>query len=119
MVVVAVGHREAEIDEALAPLMQEIWRAGIATTMSCQKAIPGFSWIEFESTTDLARFMDIVVAFDPDADTMYDRAVSTLSVPMPEGCWDYTLTPREIGGREGPEPTRYGDWEKNGRCIDF
>jgi hypothetical protein len=27
--------------------------------------------------------------------------------------------PREIGGREGPEPTRYGDWENNGRCIDF
>lgn len=27
--------------------------------------------------------------------------------------------PVEIGGRDGPEPTRYGDWEKNGRCIDF
>jgi len=27
--------------------------------------------------------------------------------------------PREIGGRVGPEPTRFGDWEKNGRCIDF
>jgi len=27
--------------------------------------------------------------------------------------------PREIGGPTGPEPTRYGDWEKNGRCIDF
>ena len=27
--------------------------------------------------------------------------------------------PKEIGGRKGPEPTRYGDWEKNGRCIDF
>jgi hypothetical protein len=27
--------------------------------------------------------------------------------------------PREIGGRGGPEPTRYGDWEKNGRCVDF
>ena len=26
---------------------------------------------------------------------------------------------KEIGGRDGPEPTRYGDWEKNGRCIDF
>jgi hypothetical protein len=25
----------------------------------------------------------------------------------------------EIGGRPGPDPTRYGDWEKNGRCIDF
>lgn len=28
--------------------------------------------------------------------------------------------PREIGGRkDGTEPTRFGDWEKNGRCIDF
>jgi len=25
----------------------------------------------------------------------------------------------EIGGQTGPEPTRYGDWEKNGRCTDF
>jgi hypothetical protein len=25
----------------------------------------------------------------------------------------------EIGGPKGPEPTRYGDWEKGGRCIDF
>jgi len=27
--------------------------------------------------------------------------------------------PTEIGGREGPDPTRFGDWEKGGRCIDF
>jgi hypothetical protein len=28
--------------------------------------------------------------------------------------------PREIGGRkDGSEPTRFGDWEKNGRCVDF
>jgi hypothetical protein len=27
--------------------------------------------------------------------------------------------PREIGGPAGAEPTRFGDWEKNGRCIDF
>jgi len=25
----------------------------------------------------------------------------------------------EIGGPAGAEPTRFGDWEKNGRCIDF
>ena len=25
----------------------------------------------------------------------------------------------EIGGPRGPEPTRYGDWEKGGRCTDF
>jgi hypothetical protein len=29
------------------------------------------------------------------------------------------LKPREQGGREGPEPTRFGDWELRGRCIDF
>ena len=26
---------------------------------------------------------------------------------------------RESGGPKGPEPTRYGDWERKGRCIDF
>lgn len=29
------------------------------------------------------------------------------------------ILPKEIGGPSGPEPTRFGDWEKNGRCIDF
>jgi hypothetical protein len=27
--------------------------------------------------------------------------------------------PREVGGREGPEPTRFGDWEKGGIASDF
>ena len=26
---------------------------------------------------------------------------------------------KEIGGPKGPEPTRYGDWERKGRCVDF
>jgi hypothetical protein len=25
----------------------------------------------------------------------------------------------EVGGPKGPEPTRFGDWERNGRCSDF
>ncbi|MDH4260989.1 MAG: DUF1674 domain-containing protein [Gammaproteobacteria bacterium] len=29
------------------------------------------------------------------------------------------IVPVEIGGPSGPEPTRYGDWEKAGRCMDF
>lgn len=29
------------------------------------------------------------------------------------------LPPKEIGGPTGPEPTRYGDWERNGRVSDF
>jgi hypothetical protein len=27
--------------------------------------------------------------------------------------------PTEIDGRDGPEPTRYGDWEKKGLAVDF
>jgi hypothetical protein len=27
--------------------------------------------------------------------------------------------PREFGGRDGPEPTRYGDWENKGIASDF
>jgi len=27
--------------------------------------------------------------------------------------------PREVGGPSGPEPTRYGDWERKGRVSDF
>jgi hypothetical protein len=27
--------------------------------------------------------------------------------------------PKEIGGQKGPEPTRYGDWEKKGITSDF
>jgi hypothetical protein len=27
--------------------------------------------------------------------------------------------PKELGGPKGPEPTRFGDWEHNGRCVDF
>jgi hypothetical protein len=30
-----------------------------------------------------------------------------------------TQAPGEIGGPEGPEPTCYGDWERNGRVSDF
>lgn len=27
--------------------------------------------------------------------------------------------PRELGGRQGPEPVRYGDWERRGIAVDF
>lgn len=37
----------------------------------------------------------------------------------PDAAENATPQPKEIGGRNGPEPTRFGDWEKNGRCVDF
>lgn len=32
---------------------------------------------------------------------------------------DAQTLPTELGGRDGPEPVRYGDWEKKGLAIDF
>ena len=32
---------------------------------------------------------------------------------------DAASLPKELGGRDGPEPVRYGDWEKKGLAIDF
>jgi len=37
----------------------------------------------------------------------------------PKGLLDPANWPEEIGGPEGPEPTRYGDWERKGICSDF
>ena len=49
------------------------------------------------------------VGIEPAASTVPTTGTQEESAPAPA----------EIGGRKGPEPTRYGDWEKNGRCIDF
>ena len=39
--------------------------------------------------------------------------------PMGEPAGEPAGKPKEIGGPSGPEPTRYGDWERNGICVDF
>ena len=46
----------------------------------------------------------------------YETTVGVLFHPEDPKCSKKSV---EIGGRKGPEPTRYGDWEKSGRCIDF
>jgi hypothetical protein len=38
--------------------------------------------------------------------------------PIPDSACKPEIV-EEIGGAKGLEPTRYGDWEKNGRCVDF
>lgn len=50
-----------------------------------------------------------------------DRAIEDLAGDMtrPRGAENRTKKPREIGGPKGAEPTRFGDWERAGRCIDF
>jgi hypothetical protein len=41
------------------------------------------------------------------------------AAPVPASKAQQPAAPVEHGGRGGLDPTRYGDWGKNGRCIDF
>jgi hypothetical protein len=45
-----------------------------------------------------------------------NAAVAQAASPKPR---EVSPPPREVGGGAGPEPTRFGDWELRGRCIDF
>ncbi|ROO32777.1 DUF1674 domain-containing protein [Salinisphaera japonica] len=48
-----------------------------------------------------------------------DTGSPTQAPETPAERFDPDKRPKEYGGRKGPDPVRYGDWEKNGRCIDF
>lgn len=57
-------------------------------------------------------------AVNPAAKTPVDvRPASQVPTPGPHA--PKTALPPETGGPKGPEPTRFGDWERNGRCVDF
>ena len=51
------------------------------------------------------------------------RALAEAEERRKQRAADHAPAPKEIGGpkaaEEGAEPTRYGDWEKGGRAIDF
>ena len=50
---------------------------------------------------------------------MTDKPAAPTPEPPAEIKPETPERPREIGGPRGLEPTRYGDWERKGRCIDF
>jgi hypothetical protein len=51
--------------------------------------------------------------------THFEDKLPIEPLPMPEQGETPVAGQREVGGRDGPEPTRFGDWELRGRCIDF
>ena len=48
--------------------------------------------------------------------TKEDKTINNPYAPFPD---DKNPLTGEIGGPRGPEPTRYGEWERKGRVIDF
>ncbi len=70
-------------------------------------------WRHIEKMTDKPPVAPLSPAPPAAAPAPPDGKPAILGKPVP------TTAPREIGGTKGPEPTRYGDWEVNGRCSDF
>ncbi len=50
---------------------------------------------------------------------VWARLKPSRPAPAPESEEAAPPVTGEIGGPKGPEPTRYGDWERKGRAIDF
>jgi hypothetical protein len=48
-----------------------------------------------------------------------ERALAEAAARRAERARSAAHSPREVGGRDGPDPTRYGDWEVNGLSSDF
>ena len=53
----------------------------------------------------------------PSLKYLVERAIPSLGGRDAGHSWPLDMS--AIGGPKGPEPTRYGDWEYNGRCTDF
>jgi hypothetical protein len=48
-----------------------------------------------------------------------ERALAEAAARRTEGRGKPADQPKEVGGRDGPDPARYGDWEINGLASDF
>lgn len=91
-----VGPRHALVDAGIAPLIEQLWLAGIGTDLSCEENKPGIAWIDFTSPRDARRFLNIVARYDRDEDSLYDRAMRGEGHPSPAWTydlhlWDYSL----------------------------
>ena len=55
----------------------------------------------------------------PDLPPAAQRALAEAEARRAKAAAEEKPLPKELGGRDGPDPARYGDWEKKGIAIDF
>jgi hypothetical protein len=69
--------------------------------------------IRLENIKDQKEFEDLIKKFN---ENQQEKHPDFIEVKTVEG---EKLQVKEVDGPAGPEPTRFGDWEKNGRVYDF
>lgn len=92
-VLVEVGKYSELIDEVIAPLIQQLWRAGIRTLMSCQGAEDDKVWIAFDDAEQLARFLNIAAEYEVGSETLYNRICFNKPYADLEQLWEFELFP--------------------------
>jgi hypothetical protein len=89
------GDFDADVDVGIAPLILEIWKAGIPTMMSCEENRPGWTWIAFVTAEYAAQFLNAVARYDENVDSLYNRILHSWDPPTGtvEGFWEYVTMP--------------------------
>lgn len=92
------GTLEADVDEAIAPLILEMWKAGVYTYQSCQGNPEGWVWIQFADQCDLEKFLSLVGRHAAADDHMHRRMRFDYNSPttLSPGQWCYRLIVEDL-----------------------
>jgi hypothetical protein len=95
---IVYGDQEADVDKQIAPLVKEMWKAGIETYQSCQDSPPGWVWIQFMSSHELERFLSIIGDYEAALGSLHDRmrhSYDRLAGPQ-VGQWRYVVVADDL-----------------------
>src|SRR4051812_31663260 len=92
---------------------------GDERSMSVGVLIFVFAGVSYGRTRPILAEFAPVPNVPSDVDSSSVCAPTAASAPAGPAQVAAVVVPAEVGGPPGPEPTRFGDWEKNGRCVDF
>jgi hypothetical protein len=110
------GDLDKAIDEAIVPLIQAMWEAGIKTYQSCQDMPSGYVWIQFESSHDVEKFLNIIAKYETVSASLYTRMQHGYnSWPVPQvGQWQYVVVADDLWADE--VDAKNGDGQETYDC---
>jgi len=122
LTVVQHGDWTAYVHPAVAPLMIEIWKAGIVTIDSQPEHRVGWVQLEFMTRRDARKFVNPAARYDVDPFGIYNRIrgdwVANDTEQEVHGRWEFGLHPCDIA-IEQDETSENGDDERTTGPVDF
>ena len=99
------------MDEGIAPLILEMWRAGIRTYQSCQGNPPGWIWLQFDSSSEVEQFLNIIGLPEADENSLHDRMIHGYDPRLRrrKRQWRDEVVADDL--MDMPRMTRFDDWE--------